>query len=146
MTRPSTSFPPSERKTWITGTSPVMTTDGQTQTLPATASRPGDAKSIRPRGRGECRAPNAPAALRAKGRKHASKSPRSRQITRHSRTRMVLTAYGARPRRSLARCVASSRHVMPASRHQDHTLSPSANTRRRLSAWLTSTASQPNVS
>ena len=26
-------------------------------------------------------------------------------LTRHSRTRMVLTAYGARPRRSLARCV-----------------------------------------
>ena len=33
-------------------------------------------------------------ALRAKVKKHASKSPRVRRVTRHSRTRMVLTAYG----------------------------------------------------
>jgi hypothetical protein len=37
----------------------------------------------------------APAASRAKSRKHTSKSPRVRRNTRHSRTRMVLTAYGA---------------------------------------------------
>ena len=30
-------------------------------TLPATAFRPGDPKFIRPKGRGECRGPNAPA-------------------------------------------------------------------------------------
>ena len=33
--------------------------------------------------------------LACKVKKHASKSPRSRQNTRHSRTRMVLTVYGA---------------------------------------------------
>jgi len=65
---------------------------------------------------------------------------------------MVLTAYGALSPviGFLVTVIPEKRqllkNLMPASRHQDHTLSPSVNTRRRLSAWLTSTASQPNVS
>ena len=62
---------------------------------------------------------------------------------------MVLTAYGALSPvigfLVTAGVMREHYRQMPASRHQDHTLSPSVNTRRRLSAWLTSTASQPNV-
>jgi hypothetical protein len=47
-----------------------------------------------PRGRGECRVPDAPAAPCAE-KKHRSRSRRFTGITRHSRTRMAFTAYGA---------------------------------------------------
>jgi len=76
---------------------------------------------------------SAPAASRAKVKKHTSKSPRVRRNTRHSRTRMVLTAYGALSPvnraflpPSPAQCASIVAGLMPASRHQDHTLSPSA--------------------
>ena len=101
--------------------------------LPAMHPHP-SLKNLPPEeGVGNARRFGAPAALRAKVKKHASKSPRVRRVTRHSRTRMVLTAYGALSlviglcchhfrlrRRSV------NAEVMPASRHQDHTLSPSA--------------------
>jgi hypothetical protein len=57
----------------------------------------------------------------------------STEITRHSRTRMFLTAYGALSPvnraflpPSPAQCANIVAGLMPASRHQDHTLSPSA--------------------
>jgi len=103
-------------------------------TLTATAFRPGDPKFIRPKGRGECRAPNAPAASRAK------------MEEAHELVTTVAPVHPAFPHangfnglwralpgdRALlppsfrAIAEASSRNLMPASRHQDHTLSPSA--------------------
>src|SRR6185437_13178653 len=44
-------------------------------------------------GRGECRVPAAPIAPCAKNKAHERRRYRSAGITRHSRTRLVLTAY-----------------------------------------------------
>jgi hypothetical protein len=73
----------------------------------------------------------APAASHAKGNEHTSKSPRSHRGHPAFPARMVLTAYselspaiGLFCHRRLADCYPQS--LMPASRHQDHTASPSA--------------------
>ena len=77
--------------------------------------------------------PVAPAASRANEKSTRVSPPRVHRKTRHSRTRMVLTAYGALSPvnraflpPSPAQCASIVAGLMPASRHQDHTLSPSA--------------------
>ena len=88
------------------------------------------------RGRGECRAPAAPAAPCAKGRKHTG---RDREYSRKHPAfphAMVLTAYfalspviGLSCHRHLAEL--PPQDLTPASRRQDHTTSPSAGPRSR---------------
>jgi hypothetical protein len=73
----------------------------------------------------------APAASRAKGNEHTSKSPRSHRCHPAFPARLVLTAYSVlspaigrschRHRRKVI-----SANLIPASRNQDHTASPSA--------------------
>jgi len=105
------------------------------------ASFTGNISPIKSKGRGECRVPIAPAASRAKMKKHTSVvTASSTGITRHSRTRMVLTVsfvlspvIGLFCHRRLAGNN-SLRNLTPASRHQNHTTSPSATQRPRQSA------------
>jgi hypothetical protein len=99
---------------WIVRSSRTMTVESaalshdiagklplQTQLRVLAASRARDcAGKFRPfenRGRGECRAPSAPAAPCALGKlsMHTGVHSGGTRITRHSRTRMVLTVYGA---------------------------------------------------
>jgi hypothetical protein len=68
--------------------SPAMTKG--TTSHPRGAARPSCPCILRPRGRGECRAPSAPAASRGKNNTRVSHHGRA-GFTRHSRTRMVLT-------------------------------------------------------
>ena len=99
-------------------------------------------ESCRPRGRGECRVPFAPVASCVKVENTRVSHHGRAGFTRHSRTRMVLTAYGALSPvnraflpPSPAQCASIVAGLMPASRHQDHTLSPSVATIVRLSTW-----------
>jgi hypothetical protein len=75
-------------------------------------------------------ASSAPAASRAKNRKHTSKSPRGTGNTRHSLRNGFNGFLRALPSDRLScRCRRAklvSLNLMPASRHQDHTTSPSA--------------------
>jgi hypothetical protein len=106
-----------------------------------------------PRGRGECRAHKCTRSLARKNKNHASLSHhRSTGIARHSRTRMVLTVSFVlspviglschRPRRDALSIVA---RLMPASRHQDHTTSPSASACVRRSQPARPPHPAPNV-
>jgi len=83
------------------------------------------------RGRRECRAPNAPAASRAKNKSTRVSTP---QVHRHHRHSLREWFYGLlRALPGDRACLSPSqatmrkhrRRLMPASRHQDHTASPS---------------------
>src|SRR5579864_622428 len=66
--------------------------------IPATLFAPGlcqKPQTLWKRGRGECRALVAPAASRGKQKRASVVTARTTGITRHSRTRMVLTVYSA---------------------------------------------------
>jgi hypothetical protein len=102
----------------------------------------------RPRGRGECRAPGAPAASCAEKSTRVSHHGRAR-IARHSRTRLVLTAsFALSPETGLIASVAdrsSSAGLASASGCQDHTTSPSAFRNVRLSSQKRPPHPAPNV-
>jgi hypothetical protein len=72
-----------------------MTSNRHTSAFPRRIAPESLLQSLAQGGRGECRVPNAPAALRAKNRKHASKSPRLRRDHPAFPHAMVLTAYFA---------------------------------------------------
>jgi hypothetical protein len=98
---------------------------------------PGFGQDIVPptnRGRRECRVPRAPAASRAKMKKHAELVTTGSLETFQHSLREWFTAYsvlspviGLGCHRRRAKLV--SRNLMPASRHQDHTASLSASVR-----------------
>jgi hypothetical protein len=83
--------------------------------------------------------PAAPIAPCAKNKAHERSRYRSTGITRHSRTRLVLTAYfvlspaiGLSCHRHQRDAVGIIADLTPASRRQDHTTWPSANGALRL--------------
>src|ERR1700722_9843018 len=82
------------------------------------------------RGRGECRAPDAPAASCALlvASMHTSIHSEPSENTRHSRTQWFTAYTVLSPVIGFPVTVACERfaNLMPASRHQDHTTSPSA--------------------
>jgi len=123
---------------------------GHTTATPRRKLRPSCCHRYPPRskGRGECRVPAAPVASRGKNKNHTSVVTTGKAgITRHSRTRMVLTVSFVLPGDraflppSHADC---SAHLTPASGRQDHTTSLSAGWRVRQRA-AASTASLPYV-
>jgi hypothetical protein len=120
----------------------AMTKNADATSRSRGAMRPRFAINLRPeiKGRGECRAPDAPAASCALWvtSMHTSIHSEPPEITRHSRTQWF-TAYTAlSPVIGFLATVVSgvaSANLMPASGHQDHTSSPSA-----FSALVRSTA------
>jgi hypothetical protein len=137
---------PLSRTTTVESAVPSPNNHGHASSL-RSADRARDfSKHVRPfgnRGRGECRVPSAPAAPCALGSEVCARvfTAEAPEITRHSRTRMVLTAYGAlspatnsschRRRRidGLARPVGLSkdlRRLDTSNGCQDHTLLPYA--------------------
>jgi hypothetical protein len=87
---------------------PCWVISRHTSSLPQRKTRPGDVSSSARRGRGECRAPIAPAALRAKIKSTQVSHHGRAGITRHSRTRMVLTvSFALSPETGLIVSVAS---------------------------------------
>src|SRR5580704_1088132 len=109
-----------------------MTANAETVSRSRGAVRPRFAKNIRPenRGRGECRAPDAPAASCALLVVSMNTSIHSEpsENTRHSRTQWFTAYTVLSPVIGFLVTVACKRfaNLMPASRHQDHTSSPSA--------------------
>jgi hypothetical protein len=103
-----------------------------------------DPFALKNRGRRESLVPAAPAAPRAKCRKHASASPQVHRNTRPSLRngfngflrdlpgdRALLSPSLARRVRRVGTDIAISANLTPASRRQDHTTSPSASQRPR---------------
>jgi hypothetical protein len=111
----------------------AMTANANTPSHSRGAVRPRCAINLRPenRGRGECRAPDAPAASCAHiGSKYAHEYSQ-RAIGKHPTFphAMVYGLYRALPGDRLVDtvvCGVTSAHLTPASRRQDHTSSPSA--------------------
>jgi hypothetical protein len=94
-----------------------------------------DPFALKNRGRRESRVPAAPAAPRAKCRKHASASPQVHRNTRPSLRNgfngFLRDLPGDRALLSPSLANMNSANLTPASRRQDHTTSPSASTRPR---------------
>jgi hypothetical protein len=127
------------------------------------AMRPRFAINLRPenRGRGECRAPDAPAASCAHGvvSMHTSIHSEPSEITRHSRTQWFYGLYRALPGDRLSchrhlrkpgssapgRADLPSANLTPASRRQDHTSSPSASNIVRQHAGRRSRETRPAI-
>src|ERR1700731_399126 len=125
--------------------------------------RPRFAINLRPenRGRGECRAPDAPAASCAHGvvSMHTSIHSEPSEITRHSRTQWFYGLYRALPGDRLSchrhlrkpgsyapgRADLPSANLTPASRRQDHTSSPSASNIVRQHAGRRSRETRPAI-
>jgi hypothetical protein len=131
----------------MAGTSPAMTKNA---TLPpATRYARVVDPSFAPRGRGECRVPVAPAALRVKVENTQVSHHGRTGITRHSRTRMVLTfSFVVSPETGFLSPSSSetcSRNLIPASGYQDATTSPSAFACVRLSHGKRPPHPAPNV-
>jgi hypothetical protein len=149
LSRPSTPYFLIPRKTWMPGTRPGMTEISCLRRKPCRwadplkhefSSRRADTpellQELPPRGRGECRMPDAPAASCAHiGSEYAHEySQRATGITRHPRTQWFTAYFVLSPATGFLATVVmriKSTNLMPASGHQDHTTSPSASTRPR---------------
>ena len=104
-------------------------------------------QELPPRGRGECRMPDAPAASCAHiGSEYAHEySQRATGNTRHSRTQWFTAYFVISPATGFLATVVmriTSTNLMPASGHQDHTTSPSASKAPSSEAPPTSIASR----
>src|SRR6202021_1979418 len=139
-------------------------TISDTHSQPRGAMRPGYCRkfdALEPRGRGECRAPDAPAASCALlvASMHTSIHSEPPEITRHSRTQWFYGLYRALPGDRLSchrhlrkpgssapgRADLPSANLTPASRRQDHTSSPSASNIVRQHAGRRSRETRPAI-
>jgi hypothetical protein len=114
----------------------------------AARMRPSYCKKLPPRGRGECRMPDAPAASCAHiGNEYAHEySQRATGTTRHSRTQWFTAYIVLSPATGFLATVVmriKSTNLTPAPGRQDHTFSPSARIARSSVALPASTASRP---
>jgi hypothetical protein len=109
--------------------------------------RPGSHQWSSVRGRRECRAPMAPAAPRAKNESTQISPPQVHRTSRHSLRDGVTASFVLSPAIGLFVAVVGGcfADVMPASRHQDHTTSPSAFIIARQSMRQRPSHPAPNV-
>jgi hypothetical protein len=143
----------------LVGSDPTLVTAGLVPAIPRTRPRdmsfllaarmrPSYCKKLPPRGRGECRMPDAPAASCAHiGNEYAHEySQRATGITRHSRTQWFTAYFVLSPATGFLATVVMrirSTNLTPAPGRQDHTFSPSARIARSSVAPPASTASRP---